>query len=81
IVKELGPYTKVADWSRKEFLKAKIRATVKQILINAIDGRADYNQINKLSVDVIKHAEALCTFRQGSFLESTFNSFSSNISI
>ncbi|MEM2918887.1 MAG: DUF3387 domain-containing protein, partial [Candidatus Altiarchaeota archaeon] len=68
IIKELGGYIKVADWNRKEFLKAKIKTTIKRILINAIDGRADYNQIDQLSIDVVKHVETLYMPDQSIFL-------------
>jgi type I restriction enzyme R subunit len=59
IVKELGYYTKVADWNRKEYLKAKIRAAVKNLLIKTINGRAQYNEIEQLSTEIINHAETI----------------------
>jgi type I restriction enzyme R subunit len=59
IVKELGYYTKVADWNRKEYLKAKIRTALKTVLMKAIDGRAEYPEIEKLSVEVLDHAETV----------------------
>jgi type I restriction enzyme R subunit len=59
IVKELGYYTKVADWNRKEYLKAKIRTALKTVLMKAIDGRAEYPEIEKLSVQVLGHAETV----------------------
>jgi type I restriction enzyme R subunit len=59
IVKEFGHYTKVADWNRKEYLKAKIRAALKTVLMKAIDGRAEYPEIENLSVEVLDHAETV----------------------
>jgi len=59
IIEELGPYMKVADWNRKEYLKAKIRTTVKKVLMKAIDGRAEYSEIDTLSVSVVNHAETV----------------------
>jgi type I restriction enzyme R subunit len=59
IVKELGYYIKVADWNRKEYIKAKIKAAVKNIVINVIDGRVNYKEIEQLSLEVIKHAMAV----------------------
>jgi type I restriction enzyme R subunit len=59
IVKELGCYTKVADWNRKEYLKAKIRMALKTVLMKAVDGRASYPDYEKLSVEVIDHAETV----------------------
>jgi len=59
IVKELGYYIKVADWNRKEYIKAKIKAAVKNVLINVIDGRVSYKEIEQLSLEVINHAMAI----------------------
>ena len=59
IVEELGPLTKVADWNRKEYLKARIRTALKNVLMSAIDGRGTYHEIEKLSVDVMAHAESM----------------------
>lgn len=56
IVKELGYYIKVADWNRKEYVKAKIKAAVKNVLIRVIDGRVSYKEIERLSGEVIGHA-------------------------
>jgi type I restriction enzyme R subunit len=64
IVKELGYYTKVADWNKKEYLKAKLRAAVKNLLIKTINGRAQYNEIEQLSTEIINHAETIYTPRQ-----------------
>jgi len=61
IVKELGYYTKVADWNKKEYLKAKLRAALKNLLINVINGRAQYNEIEQLSKEIVNHAEIVCT--------------------
>ncbi|MEM2073958.1 MAG: DUF3387 domain-containing protein, partial [Nitrososphaeria archaeon] len=60
IVKELGYYIKVADWNKKEYLKARLRAAVKNLLIKAINGRAQYNEIEQLSAEIINHAEIIC---------------------
>jgi len=59
IVKELGYYIKVADWNRKEYLKAKIRTAVKNVLIRIIDARITYEEIEQLSMEVMNHAEVL----------------------
>jgi type I restriction enzyme R subunit len=67
IVKELGYYTKVADWNRKEYLKAKIRTAVKNVLIRVIDGRVSYTEIEQLSVDIINHAETVYALQQSPF--------------
>jgi len=59
IVRELGYYVKVADWNKKDFLKAKIRTALKKVLVRTIDGRADYKEIDKLAMEVISHAQVL----------------------
>ena len=59
IVKEMGYYIKVADWNRKEYLRSKIEAAVKKVLLKAIDGRADYNEIKRISEEIVKHAEVI----------------------
>jgi len=56
IVKEMGYYIKVADWNRKEYIKAKIKTAVKNVLIRVIDGRVSYKEIERLSTEVIGHA-------------------------
>jgi len=59
IVKEMGYYIKIADWNRKEYLKAKIRIALKNVLIRIIDGRAKYEEIEQLSKEIMNHAEAV----------------------
>lgn len=59
IVKDLGHYARVADWNSKEYLKAKIRSALKNTLMNAIDGRGSYSEIEKLSTEVLGHAESV----------------------
>jgi len=64
IVKELGYYTKVADWNRKEYLKAKLRAAVKNLLIKVINGRGTYTDIEQLSEEILTHAETIYALQQ-----------------
>ena len=59
IVKELGYYVKVADWNKKEFLKAKVRTVLKNVLIKTVNGRVAYEEIEKLSKEIISHAEVV----------------------
>jgi type I restriction enzyme R subunit len=56
IVRELGYFIKVADWNRKDYVKAKIKAAVKDVLIRVIDGRISYKEIDRLSSEIITHA-------------------------
>jgi hypothetical protein len=60
----LATDTKASDWNRKEYLKAKIRAAVKNLLIKTINGRATYTEIDKLSEDVINQAETIYALQQ-----------------
>jgi len=55
-------------------LKAKIKATIKRILINAIDGRAEYKEINQLSSNVVEHAKNLYAIRN-KHLFNGYNNF------
>ena len=64
IAKELGYYTKVADWNRKEYLKAKLRAAVKNSLIKVINGRGTYTDIEQLSEEILTHAETIYALQQ-----------------
>lgn len=59
VVRELGYYIKVADWNKKEHIKARIKAAIKKILMRVVDGRASYRDIERLSADIITHAEAM----------------------
>ena len=59
IVNQLGGYVRTADWNRKEFLRAKIRAAVKNLLIKGIDGRGSYPEIEQLSETILSRAEKI----------------------
>ncbi len=63
IIKELSGYIKINDWKRKEFLKAKIRNIVKKILMNNVNKRVSYKEIEKLSLDVVRYMEDIFNFR------------------
>ncbi len=59
IVKVLGDYIKVADWNKKDFLKAKIREALKNVLIRMTSGQIGYKEINQISEEIINHAEIM----------------------
>lgn len=59
IVAELGYYMKVADWNRKEYLKARIKTALKKVLIKTIDGRATYKEIEQLCREILDQAEVI----------------------
>ncbi len=73
IIKELGGYVKVADWNRKEYLKAKIKSAVKKIIIDVVDGRVDYNKINQISQDIVNQAESIYAHESDKVLTPSFN--------
>ncbi len=59
IVKKLGYYIKVADWNRNEFLKAKIRKILKNVLMKVFSGKIEYSKIDQLSKEILNHAEEM----------------------
>lgn len=59
IVKTLGNYVKVADWNRKEYLKARIRTALKNVLIRTIGESVRYEEIEQLSKEIVSHAEVM----------------------
>ncbi len=50
----MGYYVKVAEWNRKEYLKAKIRTTLKNVLIRNIEGKFEYEDVEKLSNEILQ---------------------------
>jgi type I restriction enzyme R subunit len=64
IIKQISGYVKVADWDRKDYLKAKIRTSVKGIFMRSIDGRASYPEIEKISTEFVGHAETVFAMRK-----------------
>ena len=61
IVKELEYFVKLADWNKKDYLRAKIKMAVKKALINVIDARIDYRDIDKIYRDIDKIASEILT--------------------
>ncbi len=59
IVNILGNYVKVADWNRKEYLKARIREALKNVLIRIVDFKINYDEIEELSKEIVNHAEVM----------------------
>lgn len=59
VVKGLGEYVKVADWNKKEILRARIRKLVKDTLLKVIDERINYDEMDKIASEVLAHAEAV----------------------
>ncbi|MEO0262963.1 MAG: type I restriction enzyme endonuclease domain-containing protein, partial [candidate division WOR-3 bacterium] len=59
VVKRLGYYIKIVDWNKKETLKAKIKMAVKEILIETLDERIEYERIDKIASEIYEHAEMI----------------------
>ena len=59
IIKCLGEFIKIADWNRKETLRAKIRMAIKEILISVVDERVEYEKINSIAFEIYEHLETL----------------------
>jgi len=56
IVEKLGGYVKIADWNKKETIKAKIRKALKDILRERLKKR-DYDYISKIADELLEQAE------------------------
>jgi type I restriction enzyme R subunit len=59
VIKKLGNFIKVVDWNKKESLRAKIRWAIKEILINVVDERVEYEKIESVAKEIYEHVEAL----------------------
>jgi len=62
VTKELGYYVKLADWSKKDYLRARIKTALKKILINTIDARISYAEIDKMASEILTHAEMVYVY-------------------
>lgn len=59
VIKKLGNFIKVVDWNKKESLRAKIRWAIKEILINVVNERVEYEKIESVAKEIYEHIEAL----------------------
>jgi len=57
ILKELNPYIRVADWNKKDSIRAKIKMIVKKTLINIVDSKMSYNEINAIASKMLNQME------------------------
>jgi len=62
VTKELGYYVKLADWSKKDYLRARIKTALKKILVNTIDARISYGEIDKMASEILTHAEMVYVY-------------------
>jgi type I restriction enzyme R subunit len=56
IVEKLGGYVKIADWNKKETIKAKIRKALKDVLRERLK-KHDYDYISKIADGLLEQAE------------------------
>ena len=59
IVSGLGPYIKVADWNKKDSIRAKIKMIVKKSLIKLADSKMSYEQIDAIANEILSHMEVI----------------------
>ena len=62
ILEELNPYMKVADWNKKESIKAKIRYVVKMTLIEVAEETGKElapKDIHEIALEVLRQMEAI----------------------
>ncbi|PMP66019.1 MAG: restriction endonuclease subunit R [Thermodesulfobacterium geofontis] len=57
IANVIGPYVKIADWNKKETIKAKIRTALKLILPKYIKIK-DFKIIDEFSQEILEYAES-----------------------
>jgi len=55
LVEKLNHYTKIPDWNKKDYLRAKIKAEVKDELLNI--AHVDYEKIEDIASEILTHAE------------------------
>jgi type I restriction enzyme R subunit len=56
ISQKLGYYVKIADWNKKESIKAKIRKTLKDVLMKKIN---NYDYLDKIVNEILEQAETI----------------------
>ncbi len=57
VAKILSGYIKISEWKRKEYMKSRIKAEVKRVLMKK--GFRNYSIINELSEMIVEHAVAM----------------------
>jgi type I restriction enzyme R subunit len=56
IVEKLGVYVRIADWNKKETIKAKIRKALKDVLRERLK-KHDYDYVSKIADELLEQAE------------------------
>ena len=59
IVKHLGNFIRIVDWNKKETLRAKIKMSIKKILLNAVNENVEYQIIDNIASQIYDHIEIL----------------------
>jgi len=59
IVKIIGPLVKVTDWNKKKLIQAKIKSALKMALMDLVHNKANYNEIETLSKELLDHIEKI----------------------
>lgn len=59
ILSELGSYIKVADWNKKDNIRARIKMIVKESLIKMVDFNMSYKQIDAIANEMLSHMEII----------------------
>ena len=59
ILRELGPYIKVADWNKKAHIRAKIKMIVKQSLMRVANPDISYKEIDEIATEMLYQIETI----------------------
>ncbi len=59
ILRELNPYVRVADWNKKDSIRAKIKLIVKKSLISIVNSKMTYKEIDNIASEILYQMEAI----------------------
>ncbi len=59
VINRIGSFIKIVDWNKKESLRAKIRTSIIELLVNVVDARVEYEKINEITSKIYEHIEVL----------------------
>jgi len=59
VIKRIGNFIKVVDWNKKDTLRARIRMAIKEILINVVNEKVEYEKIDSIANEIYKYVEVL----------------------
>jgi type I restriction enzyme R subunit len=58
IVEKLGGYVKIADWNKKDTIKAKIRKALRDVLMERLE-KYDYDYISEIVNELLEQVESI----------------------